>query len=102
MLGGDDRTIGVQVKRTKHNISVEQIRAFTGALVLGGYTKGIFVTTSSFASGVRRTAELAKFRATPIELMDSKRFYDALKLVQRPFYRNKEELIQHILDVKNH
>jgi restriction system protein len=41
-------TIGIQVKRYREKIKVSQIREFTGALVIGGHTRGIFVTTSDF------------------------------------------------------
>jgi restriction system protein len=47
----DGLEIGVQVKRYRSSIVVEQIRSFFGALVLGGYTRGIFVTTSKFQRG---------------------------------------------------
>lgn len=84
--------IGVQVKRYKGSISVEQIRAFTGALLIGGYTKGIFVTTSRFQAGANKTARLAELRGIRIELMDAEMFYDALKIAQRTFFRSKEDL----------
>lgn len=82
----DGSQIGVQVKRYKNAINVEQIRSLTGALVLGGYTKGIFVTTSSFQRGAEPTAEISAIRGYPIELIDGPRFYDALKLAQIESY----------------
>jgi restriction system protein len=83
ILDGDaGTTIGVQVKRYKERISVAQIRELTGALVIGGHTKGIFVTTSEFQSGAERTANLSQIRGFPIELMDAEKFYDALKIAQ--------------------
>lgn len=57
--GANNELVGVQVKRYAGSISVEQIRALTGALLIGGYTRGIFVTTSSFQSGGERTAGLS-------------------------------------------
>jgi restriction system protein len=42
--GQSDTMIGVQVKRYRNSIQVEQIRSLAGALVLGGLTRGIFVT----------------------------------------------------------
>lgn len=80
--GPDSSTIGVQVKRWRQKIKVEQIRAFIGALILAGHTKGFFVTTSSFQSGANRIALESAERAVPVELIDSARFYDALKLSQ--------------------
>ncbi len=78
----EDATIGVQVKRYRNKIKVEQIRSLAGALVLGGHTKGIFVTTSSFQRGAARTTQLFKLRGVPIELVDAQSFYDALKIAQ--------------------
>ncbi len=82
LSAGDGTEVGVQVKRYKNSITVEQLRALTGALVVGGYTKGIFVTTSTFQSGAEATASLSGLRGFPIELYDAKRFYDALKIAQ--------------------
>lgn len=97
VLDGPDNTeIGVQVKRYKDSVSVEQIRAFTGALLLGGYTKGIFVTTSRFQSGASKTANLAMVRGIPIELIDANRLYDALRLSQREVYSSPEDFIQYL------
>ena len=97
VLDGPDKIeVGVQVKRYKDSIEVEQIRAFTGALLLGGYTKGIFVTTSQFQSGANKTTDLARLKGIPIELMDAGRFYDALRLAQRECYRSTEEFIKYL------
>lgn len=82
MEGPEGKTIGVQVKRYKSRISVEQIRELTGALVIGGYTKGIFVTTSGFQAGVEETVKRSESRGYPIELYDAERFYGALKIAQ--------------------
>lgn len=75
-------TIGIQVKRYKDRISVAQIRELTGALVIGGYTRGVFVTTSDFQSGCARTARLSESNGKPIELVNSSRFYEALRIAQ--------------------
>jgi restriction system protein len=79
--GGE--TIGVQVKRYKNVISAEQIRSLAGALFIGGYTKGVFVTTSRFQPGSGRTSALAGARGMPIELLDAPRFFEELKIAQR-------------------
>ncbi|MFC0514491.1 restriction endonuclease [Mucilaginibacter angelicae] len=79
--------IGVQVRRYKNKIEADQIREFTGALVLGGYTKGIFVTTSNYRSGAVETAALSGTKGFPIDLMNSEKFYDALKLSQNEITR---------------
>jgi restriction system protein len=83
--------IGVQVKRYRDSIKVEQIRALTGALVLGGLTRGVFVTTSTFQKGAADTAERMATRGYQIELMNADRFYDALKIAQRSRYREKND-----------
>lgn len=46
----------VQVKRyrTDRKVRVEEVRDFLGAMVLGGYAKGIFLTTGHFTRGARR------------------------------------------------
>ena len=77
-----NREVGVQVKRYKGTIQVEQIRAFAGALLLGGYTKGVYVTTSRFASGASKTATAAALRGIEIELVDADSFYAALEISQ--------------------
>ena len=76
--------VGVQVKRYKRKIKVEQIRAFAGALLLAGYPKGVFVTTSSFQPGAKKSAATYRTRNYQIELMDSEKFYDALKISRTP------------------
>ncbi len=97
LVGKDSSEIGVQVKRYKNSISVEQIRSFTGALVLSGYTKGIFVTTSRFQSGASKTTKLAGLRGVQIDLLNAERFYDALKITQRAIYRNTGDLIDQLM-----
>lgn len=90
------KLIGVQVKRYKNKIEAQDIRAFTGALLLGGYTKGIFVTTSGFRSGAISTAEQSAKKGVPIILMDPERFYDALKISQGNIIRESTwEMFSH-------
>jgi restriction system protein len=79
---GKESTIGVQVKRYKEKITVAQIRELTGALVIGGHAKGIFVTTSEFQSGAFSTAAASAYRGFPIELVDAPRFFEELKIAQ--------------------
>jgi restriction system protein len=94
--GRDNKEIGVQVKRYKGSIGVEQIRSLAGALLLGGYTKGIFVTTSHFQSGAGKVALQAALRGIQIELIDAERFFDALKIVQRENYETSQDLIMQV------
>ena len=76
------RYVGVQVKRYKNSIAVEQIRSLAGALVLNDMTEGIFVTTSSFQRGAGKLTRDYELRGYRIHLIDSSRFFDALKIAQ--------------------
>jgi restriction system protein len=89
--GPDGSVIGVQVKRSKNTIEVEQIRSLAGALIIKGITRGIFVTTSSFRAGAPRTARLCSLAGIPIELIDAQRFYEALKLSQSKIDEEPEQ-----------
>lgn len=97
ILEKDGKQIGVQVKRYKNSISVEQIRSLAGALVLHGMAEGIFVTTSSFQRGAAALAEAYDLRGHRIELVDAKRFYDALKLGQAQVRRIDAETARSLL-----
>ena len=94
--GPQGQLIGVQVKRYSSNIGVECIREFAGALLIGGHTQGIFVTTSRFTSDAKAAAEAATERGHRVELIDADRFYDALKLTQTRRYEDKEDLLSSI------
>ena len=90
--GPNGEVIGVQVKRYKGSISVDQIRGLAGALLLAGVTRGIFVTTSSFQSGAKTAVETyERLRGMPIELVDAERFFGALGLAQRTRYRSAND-----------
>jgi restriction system protein len=91
MEGPGDALIGVQVKRYRDKILADQIREFTGSLVLQGLTRGIFVTTSSFTAGAEAVAAKAEARGLAIELVDAARFYDALGIAQRAMYIGPED-----------
>lgn len=78
---GEGMRIGVQVKRRGRAIEVEQIRAFLGALMLGGFARGIFVSASGFQRGAVRAASACRPWAS-IELVDTQRFFDALGIAQ--------------------
>ncbi|GAA5522033.1 restriction endonuclease [Aliifodinibius salicampi] len=82
LLENDSDCIGVQVKRTKNKIQIDTIRSFVGALILGGFTKGIFVTTSDFTKVSRATADIANKSIIPIELWDASSFLEVLKVAQ--------------------
>lgn len=94
--GQDNKEIGVQVKRYRSSICVEQIRSFAGALLIEGYTKGIFITTSHFQSGAGRVAARAALKGIQIELIDADKFFDALKITQLENYEMNRELFLRI------
>lgn len=81
--GSSDLSIGIQVKRYRNKITVENIRAFAGALILNGHQKGLYITTSDYQSGVIDTVKRFKNKTIPIELVNANRFYDALKIAQK-------------------
>jgi restriction system protein len=89
--GKDDKTVGVQVKRYRNKIEAKQIRSFAGALVLNGLTRGVFVTTSGYTKGASNTAQRYLANKVDIDLWDSPRFYEALKLIQRPMYEGSDD-----------
>lgn len=77
ILSKDNKTIGVQVKRTKNNIKVEQIRALLGSLLINNYQSGIFISTSNFQRGANTIGE-----SNSIELVSGDKFYNKLKEAQ--------------------
>jgi restriction system protein len=81
LRGKDNEQVGVQVKRRARSIQVEQIRAFLGALILGGYTRGIFVSASKYQCGALEAARRST-RYVPIELIDAQRFLELLEIAQ--------------------
>ncbi|MBV8717247.1 MAG: restriction endonuclease [Chloroflexi bacterium] len=84
----DQTSIGVQVKRYKERIQLDQIRSLAGVLFRDGLTRGMFVTTSDFTSGAAPEAERFRTRGIAIELVDAKRFYEALRIAQVEMYKD--------------
>jgi len=87
--------IGVQVKRYKHVIGVEQVRSLVGALVEHGEIKGIFVTTSTFSRGAQQYTQHVQTASQPflIELIDGSKLLDALAVTRRDrLYQSLEEV----------
>lgn len=74
--------IGVQVKRQKGAVGVEQIRSFLGALMLGGFRRGAFISTSRFSRGAIGAAGKANEMIMPVELVDCETFLDMLGCAQ--------------------
>ncbi len=80
ILNNGINQIGVQVKRTKNKITIEEIRSFIGALVLSGKTKGFFITTSDFTGqAIRSSRATSKIQ---LDLFDSEMFSDVLSFAQ--------------------
>ena len=82
VLVRDGEEVAVQVKRTKNVIEAEQVRPFIGALVEGHKTRGIYVTTSSFRRGARKSTQAAASEGRYVELMDGDGFLRALGVAQ--------------------
>jgi restriction system protein len=61
--GPDNALVGVQVKRYEKPIEIQQINALTGAMVIKGCAKGIFVTTSRYRKGAAQTAKKSQDNA---------------------------------------
>lgn len=97
--GQGERLVGVQVKRYRTRIMVDQIREFVGALVLKGFTEGIFVTTSGFTLGAREAALDATHVGIPIHLLDAQRFLDALKISTRAEIPTPDEWVERLTNV---
>jgi len=89
--GSSNTFIGIQVKRYKNKIEAEQIRSFVGALMLGGYSKGVFVTTSAFRTGAIETVGQSAALGLPIELWDGDNFIEKLGIERRPAYKGIDD-----------
>jgi hypothetical protein len=98
-LGGDEgidafafandssEVFAIQVKRWRRPIQGEQIRAFGGALMQAGLTRGVYVTTSRFSRGGKKAATDIELQyGVAIKLVDAERFYEALRLSRRSRY----------------
>jgi restriction system protein len=86
VLDGGNDTVGVQVKRYRGKIEAEQIRAFAGALMLAGLTRGVYVTTNGYRKGAERTTEKYGRMGMVVELWDASAFYDRMQIAQRAAY----------------
>ncbi|MEY9543205.1 restriction system protein [Bradyrhizobium diazoefficiens] len=90
-----DKLCGVQVKRYSETIGVRQIREFSGALMARHITNGVFVTTSKFTkAAVGFTEEVLPEQR--IELIDSDRLFDALRISRRGKARSLNEIFEEL------
>lgn len=103
--GTDGTTVGVQVKRYRSDqrIEAEQIRSLAGALMLGGHTHGVFVTTSSYRKGAVNTAQGLTKRGYRIDLLDATQFLEALGIAQlRTFDLSQERVGMYVCSRGQH
>jgi len=103
--GQEGHTVGVQVKRYReeNRIEAEQIRSLAGALLFGDHTAGVFITTSGFRRGARRTADGFAQIGLPIKLVDARRFLEALGVAQvASFGIDQERLNRYVLSTAHH
>ncbi|MBW0434988.1 restriction endonuclease [Leptospira yasudae] len=78
----ENKQIGVQVKRHREKIKVEQIRTLLGAAIINDCIKGILVTTSDFQKGAYKLSERCNEEFVPIELVNGEKFLEILKIAQ--------------------
>ncbi len=76
------QAFGVQVKRYRERIEIEQLRAFVGALVLNGLPSGVFVTTSDFTAGASKLRKKAKTTGIQLECADANKLFEMVKAAQ--------------------
>jgi len=77
-----EKPFGVQVKRYREKIGVEQVRSFLGALLIAQQTRGVFVTTSSFTGGAVSLTGKANERGIQLKYVDAERLFEMLKVAQ--------------------
>jgi hypothetical protein len=54
---------------------------------------GVFVTTSRFSPDATRARDVFQTRGCPIELIDARRFLEALRISQRPLYAGHRDWV---------
>jgi restriction system protein len=73
---------GIQVKRHRNKVRIDEIRSFLGALLLHGIANGVFVTTSTFTGGASRLQQQAGVAGIRLDCMDSERLLEMIKVAQ--------------------
>lgn len=71
-------------------VDPEDIRAFAGALRLGGYKNGLFVTSGEFGDGVLRVVEEAVRRGINIKPVDRYRLMDLARQAGSGAFRRED------------
>ena len=59
--------------------------------MLNGLTNGVFITTSRFQRGASSHVSKYTVNGYQIDLVDADRFFDLMKLAQRPMYQSIDE-----------
>lgn len=69
--------VAVQAKRytPQSTVGIDPVQRLIGSVISGGYTRGIFITTSNFTAGARETAERPDSR---IVLVDGEKLVDIM------------------------
>ncbi|HET7793281.1 MAG TPA: hypothetical protein VFL64_07840 [Rhizobacter sp.] len=75
---------------------------FLGALVLGGFRRGTFVSSSRFSRGAISAARRITQTIMPIELVDCERFFDILGCAQLLNAPTPEQCIEDAERLKFH
>jgi restriction system protein len=80
---------GVQVKRMKKKVSVDQIRSFLGAIVAKRIRQGVFVATTGYTSAARKFAnQLKEMGIARIDLKNGQWLVEELQIAMRPCYKS--------------
>jgi restriction system protein len=84
VFGLDEQGVpfGIQVKRYRNKVRIEEIRSFLGALLLHGNAHGVFVTTSTFSNGVCRLKRQAGMVGIQLDCVDAERLLEMIKVAQ--------------------
>ena len=77
-----DRPFGIQVKRYRKRIGVEQLRHFVGALILHGQAQGVFVTTSHFSKNISQLCRRAEIAGIKLDCADGDKLFEMIKVAQ--------------------
>lgn len=85
-------SVAVRCKRQEGDKKVdpEDLRAFAGALHLGGYKNGLFVTSGEFGNGVLRVVEEAARKGINIKPVDRYRLMDLARQAGSGVFRHED------------
>lgn len=81
---------GIQVRRYRNKVRIEEIRSFLGALLLHGNARGVFVTTSTFTKGASRLRNQARIAGIRLDYVDAERHFEMIKAAQIRDFDSRE------------